>query len=83
MESINFWGVLSYFDIWTVAIVMAVALFCLSFKEPVLALKLEEKNISVTVTGFIFTLDTLAFMISAFCLNFVKEEQNGRKYGRL
>ena len=62
---------------------MGISLMCLTFKEPVLALKLEQYNMSVTATGVIFSLDTITYTIASACLNFVKEEQNGKKYGRI
>ena len=79
----SFWRVLGNFDIWTVAMCMTISLFCLTFKEPILALKLQKHNISVTKTGVIFSLDTITYTIASSCLNFVAEEQNGKKYGRL
>ena len=47
---------------------------CLTFKEPVLALKLAQYDMSVTATGVIFSLDTITYTIASACLNFVKEE---------
>ena len=83
MHDFTFWQVLAHFDIWTVAMCMTISLMCLTFKEPVLALKLSEHNVSVTQTGLVFSLDTITYTIASACLNFVKEEKNGKKYGRL
>lgn len=40
VHDFTFWQVLAHFDIWTVAMCMTISLMCLTFKEPVLALKL-------------------------------------------
>ena len=83
LTEFSFWRVLGHFDIWTIAMCMTISLMCLTFKEPVLALKLSWHNIDVTKTGVIISLDTITYTIASACLNFVKEEQNGKKYGRL
>ena len=54
---------------------------CLTFKEPVFALMLGAKNLNVTQIGLIFSIDTITYSITSACLNFVKEERNGMKYG--
>ena len=56
---------------------------CLTLKEPILALKLANDNVSIINVGLIFSLDTITYSITSFGLNFVKEEANGKKYGRL
>ena len=79
----SFWAVLRHFDIWTCAMCHAISLLCLTFKEPILALKLSEFSLSVTVVGFIFSLDTISYTLTSMALQCVKEEANGKKYGRL
>jgi sugar phosphate permease len=54
---------------------------CLTFKEPILALMLGAKNLSVTEIGLVFSIDTITYTLTSMALNFVKEERNGMKYG--
>lgn len=56
---------------------------CLTFKEPVLALKLKEFDLDVTMIGVIFSLDTITYTLASIGLNFITEEKNGKKYGRM
>ena len=79
----TFWKVLCHFEIWTSAMCIAISLMCLTFKEPVLAIKLSDYNLSVTQKGWVFAVDPITYIIASACLNFVKEEKNGKKYGRL
>ena len=37
----------------------------------------------MTGIGIIISLDTITYTVGSFALNFVKEEENGPKYGRL
>ena len=59
----------------------SISLMCLSYKEPVFALMLNSHGLTVTEIGFIFSIDTLTYAITSICLNFVREERNGMKYG--
>lgn len=62
---------------------VAISLMCLTFKEPILALKLQDFDISLTAIGLIFSMDTITYTITSFGLNFLSEEENGKKYARL
>lgn len=55
---------------------------CLTWKEPILALKLAEFNIGVTAIGLIFSMDTITYTATSFILNFVSESKDGKKYAR-
>lgn len=59
------------------------SLLCLTFKEPVLALRLTDFNCDVSTVGIIFSLETISFTATSLALQCVKEESNGRKYGRM
>jgi MFS family permease len=59
------------------------SLLCLTFKEPVLAIRLEDFNCDVSLIGIIFSLETISFTATSIALQCVKEEANGKKYGRL
>jgi len=63
---------------------VSLSLMCLTYKEPILALKLDEYKIGVMAAGAIFSLDTITYTTTSALLNCcVKEEENGPKYGRL
>ena len=74
---------MSHFDIWTVAMCIALSLMCLTFKEPILAIKLANHEVDTINVGLIFSLDTIMYTVGSIGLNFVKEEANGKKYGRI
>lgn len=61
----------------------AISMLCLTFKEPILALKLADYQMSITLVGIIFSLDTITYTAMSIVLQFVKEEENGKKYGRI
>lgn len=67
----------------TIASCAACCIFCLTYKEPVMALMLSKYNLDVTQIGLIFSLDTVTYTITSFLLNFVKGERNGMKYGMI
>ena len=77
----TFWKVISHFNIMTIAMCVSVSLMCLTFKEPVFALILANKDLTVTQIGLVFSIDTISYSVTSMCLNFVKEERNGMKYG--
>ena len=59
----------------------AISLMCLSFKEPIFAIMLNAHGMTVTQIGLLFSIDTIAYALTSICLNFVKGERNGMKYG--
>ena len=61
----------------------AMSLFCLTFKEPILALLLAQYDLGIGLVGCIFSIDTISYTIGSMVLQLVKEEENGKKYGRL
>ena len=65
----------------TIAMSVSLSLLALTFKEPVLALMLSSKNLTVTQIGLVFSIDTITYTLTSMGLNFVKEERNGMKYG--
>lgn len=67
-------------NILTTAMCVSVSLMCLCYKEPVFALILSAHSLSVTQIGLVFSIDTIAYAATSFCLNFVKEERNAIKY---
>ena len=83
LDKLGFWQVLKHFDIWTVAMCIALSLMCLTYKEPILALKLAKHSVDVMNVGIIFSLDTIMYTFTSMILNFVKEEDDGKKYGKI
>ena len=65
----------------TIAMSVSVSLMCLSYKEPVFALMLTAKHLTITQIGLVFSIDTITYAATSMALNFVKEERNGMKYG--
>jgi len=52
---------------------MSTSLMCLTFKEPLLQLRLKEEDIQVWLVGIIFSLDTITYTITSIILNFIPE----------
>ena len=65
----------------TIAMCFAISLMCLSYKEPIFAVMLNAHGLTVTKIGIFFSIDTIAYVLTSLCLNVVKEERNGMKYG--
>jgi hypothetical protein len=62
----------------------ATSLTCLTFKEPILALKLSmDYNVSVIMSGVIFSLDTITYTITSMVLQCVPSIDKGSFYGKL
>lgn len=83
LDQFTFWKIIFHFNIATIASCVAMSLMCLTFKEPIFALMLGAKNLSVTQIGLVFSIDTITYTLTSMSLNFVKEERNGMKYGLL
>lgn len=62
---------------------VSLSLMCLTFKEPILALKLASFDLNVTTIGIIFSIDTISYTLTSVCLNFLPEFDNGHIYARL
>ena len=46
---------------------------CLTFKEPLLQIRLKKENLPVWLIGIVFSMDTITYTITSFFLNFVNE----------
>ena len=55
------------------ALCMSTSLMCLTFKEPLLQLRLKEEDIPVWLVGIIFSMDTITYTITSIILNFIPE----------
>ena len=62
---------------------IALSLMCLTYKEPILAIKLAKHSVDIMNVGIIFSLDTIMYTFTSMILNFVKEEDDGKKYGKI
>jgi len=54
---------------------MATSLMCLTFKEPLLQLRLKEENMSTWLIGIFFSMDTITYTIASLTLNFIPEKK--------
>ena len=52
---------------------MCTSLMCLTFKEPMLQLRLLESQMSTWMIGIVFSLDTLTYTLTSVVLNFIPE----------
>ena len=48
---------------------------CLTFKEPLLQIRLKSENFPVWFTGIMFALDTITYIVTSFLLNKIKESK--------
>lgn len=60
---------------------MANSLMVLTFKEPILQIRLKEQDLAVWQVGLVFGIDTVMYTISSFALNMVPE--NKKNYMKL
>lgn len=54
---------------------MSNSLMCLTFKEPLLQIRLKKENLPVWLIGIIFSMDTITYTLTSFALNFVDEKK--------
>ena len=54
---------------------MTASLTSLTFKEPLLQIRLKQDNLPVWLIGIVFSMDTITYTITSFSLNIVKEER--------
>lgn len=52
---------------------------CLTFKEPLLQIRLNKEGMPVWLIGIIFSLDTITYTITSFCMNFIPENKKNFK----
>ena len=67
------------YPIAATALCMSSSLMCLTFKEPLLQLRLKQDNLPVWLIGIIFSLDTITFTLTSFILNFIPEHKKNFK----
>ena len=83
-KNFGFWSLLKRFRIISCVICNSVSLSCLTFKEPILALKLTfDYHVSIMLSGLIFSLDTITYTITSMVLQCVGSTTSGSFYGRL
>ena len=52
---------------------MSASLMCLTFKEPLLQIRLKKDDLPIWLIGIIFSMDTITYTLTSITLNFVKE----------
>ena len=57
------------------------SLACLTYKEPVLSIRLEQFDLSNMAIGAVFSVDTISYTLTSLMLNFQKE--NKKNYSGL
>lgn len=58
-------------------------MMCLTFKEPIIAIRLAEDNISISMVGVLMSLDTIFYTLCSLGLNALPEVKDGKFYGKL
>ena len=69
----GFFAVLCKFPVLSSAFCMSTSLMCLTFKEPMLQLRLLESGLSTWLIGIVFSLDTLTYTLTSVVLDFIPE----------
>lgn len=67
------------YPIAATALCMSTSLMCLTFKEPLLQLRLKQDDLPVWLIGIIFSMDTITFTLSSLILNFIPEHKKNFK----
>ena len=67
------------FPVWSTCLCMTASLMCLTFKEPLLQLRLSKDNLPVWLIGVIFSMDTITYTCTSFALNFIPEKKKNFK----
>ena len=62
---------------------MFMSMMCLTFKEPIIAIRLREENVSITMVAILMSLDTVSYTICSFILGYLPEGTNGNYYYKL
>ena len=60
---------------------MSASLMSLTFKEPLLQIRLKRENMSVWLIGIIFSMDTITYTLTSITLNFVPEKS--KNFGKI
>ena len=55
--------------ILSLALCVASSLACLTYKEPVLGIRLKKENLSNILIGAVFSVDTISYTITSILLN--------------
>ena len=72
-QKTNFFKLLIKFPVWSTAFCMSASLICLTWKEPILQLRLDKDNLDVMTIGLFFSIDTIGYSITSFVLNKIPE----------
>lgn len=75
LKQFSIFGLLMKPKILLSAVSVALSLTGLTFKEPILQLRLRDFQLSVMLVGLVFSLDTISFFIMAVIQQKIKEEK--------
>ena len=76
---LSFFEILKMFPIWSTSLCMTASLMCLTFKEPLLQIRLNNDNIPVWMIGVFFSMDTITYTFTSLALNFIPEKKKNFK----
>jgi hypothetical protein len=57
------------------AMCMCNSLMCLTFREPILEIRLKESGLEVWQVGLIFGIDTVMYTLTSIVLNYIPEDK--------
>ena len=66
---------LKNFQIGVCALCMCNSLMVLTFKEPILQIRLKQQNLEVWQVGLVFGIDTTMYTVSSLALNMISEKK--------
>jgi hypothetical protein len=55
----------------------------LTFKEPIMAVRLAENNVTMTMVAILLSIDTVAYTICSFILGILPQATDGNYYTKL
>jgi hypothetical protein len=61
---------------------MTISMMTFSYKEPILAIRLAEENIGVTLAGLIIGLDMITYTLCSLGMNYMPNTTDGHTYGK-
>ena len=77
--NLTFFRILRIFPIWSTCLCMMASLMCLTFKEPLLQIRLAQDKLPVWAVGLIFSMDTITYSITSFLMKYIPEEKKNFK----
>jgi len=83
-EKFGFFAILKRFQVATCAVCVSLSLASLTYREPILTLKLtDQMEVSTVMIGLIFALPTISYSLLSIGLQFLPDTTDGLFFGRL